>query len=110
MPPTLELTQDDKYGLEPANVPTASGVTDEKYGLEPAAKPTEEQVKALPGATPRLLASPAAAGAQRSDTEKNVTGEGISLKGAGTAAWEAVKKVPGAIASQLDPTPEWAVG
>jgi flagellar biosynthesis GTPase FlhF len=93
MPPTLELTQDDKYGLEPANVPAAGGVTDDKYGLEPAAKPTEEQIKALPGATPRLLASPAAAGAERSATEKNVTGEGISLKGAGTAAWEKLKQL-----------------
>lgn len=64
-----------------------------------------EQVKALPGATPRLLASPAAQGAQRSDTEKNVTGEGIPTKGAGAAAWEAVKNISGAIASQFDPSP-----
>jgi hypothetical protein len=54
MPPTLELTQDDKYGLEPANVPPATGVTDDKYGLEPAEKSQTEFSPAVKQARERI--------------------------------------------------------
>ena len=43
-------------------------------------------------------------GAPKTQFEKERPGKGISLEGAGTAAWETAKKIPGALAGALDPT------
>lgn len=77
----------DNYGKTSSSVPSDDGMYHGED--EPGAPAPREE---LPGATPRLKAATGGKATKPvTDFEKNVTGEGISLKGSGSEWWNKLK-------------------
>jgi hypothetical protein len=102
MPQGNAAVVDDEYGLEKA--PAGSGVTDQEYGLEPVdknesgtnkTKDIEKRVE-KENLTPRMRAAVSSGAAKMqppTQFEKDHPGEGISLKGTGSAIWDKLKSM-----------------
>jgi hypothetical protein len=109
MPPTLELTQDDKYGLEPANVPAATGVTDDKYGLEPAQKAEPSEQERLGKQTPAGIAPMKAQTETQFEKEnKPIPYAGFTPSHLGSEAWRGLKELGSGVASMVGDIPSGA--